>query len=71
MPIYEYICQDCGTERELIQKRNDTAPACTECGDKPMVRVLSAHRVGASKGPCGEPKVGACAPCGVDRPPCG
>lgn len=70
MPIYEYVCSTCGSQREVIQKFGAPAPVCPDCDNAAMDKQLSAHRVGASKGPCGEPKVGACAPCGVDRPPC-
>ncbi len=71
MPIYEYVCPACGKTREVIQKHGAPAPDCPHCGDEPMTKLLSAHRVGASKGACGEPMVGACGGCGVDRPPCG
>ena len=70
MHIYEYSCPGCGTQLEVIQKFGDPAPTCSHCADQVMAKQLSAHRVGASKGPCGEPKVGACSPCGVDRPAC-
>jgi putative FmdB family regulatory protein len=34
MPIYEYVCNDCGHEMEVLQKMSDplleTCPACTK-----------------------------------------
>jgi putative FmdB family regulatory protein len=41
MPIYEYQCDACGTQRELILKPGEVArPACTTCR-KRMRRVIS------------------------------
>ena len=40
MPIYEYVCEECGHEKEAIQKfSDDPLTDCTECG-KP---VFPAH----------------------------
>ncbi|CAM3535605.1 FmdB family zinc ribbon protein [Parendozoicomonas haliclonae] len=43
MPIYEYLCQDCGTSLEAIQKFSD-APLtdCPECGKPELKKLLSA-----------------------------
>lgn len=41
MPIYEYICENCGNEFELLVFRNDE-PACTKCGDKDPRKKMSA-----------------------------
>jgi putative FmdB family regulatory protein len=41
MPIYEYQCDSCGSQRELILKPGETArPTCTNCR-KRMRRVIS------------------------------
>lgn len=32
MPIYEYRCPECGAEFEKMQKVDDPAPECPECG---------------------------------------
>lgn len=48
MPIYEYVCDTCEKTVEVIQKRNATAPDCPSGDGGEMVRVLSAHNVGAS-----------------------
>ncbi|MGQ0507012.1 MAG: FmdB family zinc ribbon protein [Myxococcaceae bacterium] len=35
MPIYEYVCADCGKLNEVIQKVSDPTPeACSGCGAK-------------------------------------
>ena len=43
MPIYEYRCSSCGTEKEYLQKLSD-APItdCPACGKATMVKLLSA-----------------------------
>jgi len=32
MPIYEFKCDDCNVEIELIQKLDDPFPQCSVCG---------------------------------------
>jgi len=47
MPIYEYVCDACGSLIEVMQRLSDPPP--TECprGDGGRLgRVLSAHNVG-------------------------
>lgn len=43
MPIYEYLCNSCGTEKEHLQKIND-APiaACPACGNSNYTKRISA-----------------------------
>src|SRR3954463_5550497 len=43
MPIYEYVCENCGKLNELIQKVNDPAPEkCEGCGTPgKLTKVLS------------------------------
>ena len=31
MPIYEWHCPNCGTEKETLQSMNDPAPLCPKC----------------------------------------
>ncbi len=41
MPIYEFVCQNCGHEFEHIQSFSDeSAPACTNCESREVVRRL-------------------------------
>ncbi|HEY3278415.1 MAG TPA: zinc ribbon domain-containing protein [Syntrophorhabdaceae bacterium] len=40
MPIYEYRCEKCGNEFELIVFRNDE-PECPACGDKAPTKKMS------------------------------
>jgi putative FmdB family regulatory protein len=43
MPIYKYVCQQCGTRSEVMQKVSEPAPAtCPSCGAAgPLERVVS------------------------------
>lgn len=43
MPIYEYLCNACGAEKEHLQKISD-APiaACPDCGSSSYVKRISA-----------------------------
>ena len=43
MPIYAYKCNDCGHEKELLQKISD-APLtdCPDCGHPSMVKQVTA-----------------------------
>lgn len=42
MPLYEYRCEQCGHQREFLQKRDAEAPACPACGHAAMNKLLSA-----------------------------
>jgi putative FmdB family regulatory protein len=61
MPIYEYRCPTCGSEKEQLQRADDPAPDCGPCG-APMVRVLSVP---------GAPVVGSSAHESAHAPCCG
>ena len=43
MPIYEYVCKQCGKLTDVLQKMSDPPPeACPGCGAKgPLERVIS------------------------------
>jgi len=40
MPLYEYHCEDCGRESELLVAANN-APDCPQCGSHKMSKLLS------------------------------
>ena len=43
MPIYEFICQACGTEIEVLQKISDPHPTdCEACGKAEMKKKVTA-----------------------------
>ena len=40
MPIYEYVCGDCGREFEKLVRKTET-PQCVACGSESVTRQLS------------------------------
>jgi putative FmdB family regulatory protein len=49
MPIYEYICEKCGNEFELLVFR-DEEPLCPACGEKNPVKKMSSFGFSAGHG---------------------
>jgi len=46
MPIFEYLCKDCGASSEyLVMGSKSEAIACKECGSAQVEKVLSASTV--------------------------
>jgi putative FmdB family regulatory protein len=45
MPIYEYRCESCGKQHEILQKVSDGPPrSCPSCGKRKLKRLMSAPR---------------------------
>ncbi len=74
MPIYEYICQDCGLRFDLLRSMKDAdAPiACQACSSQHTTRTLSLFNAqsggrivaGGGKDGCAGCTGGSCASCG-------
>ena len=47
MPIWEYSCQTCGHQFELLV-RGTTTPACKACGSENLKRLISIPAVKSS-----------------------
>jgi putative FmdB family regulatory protein len=66
MPIYEYHCDECGRDSELLVTSN-SKPDCPECGSPKMSKLLSIvaspSREGASAHPSGPPAGGCGSGC--------
>lgn len=65
MPLYEYRCEACGHEMELLVARmgEDPGEACEKCGKKSLKRKLStfaAHSASPAAGPPKGEKCGSC-----------
>jgi putative FmdB family regulatory protein len=41
MPLYEFVCRDCGVEQEHLV-RGAEQPVCEKCGGKSLAKLLSA-----------------------------
>jgi putative FmdB family regulatory protein len=62
MPIFEYLCQDCGARFEKLVRRSDDGAslACPECGKAHLQQELSTFAAhSASPAPKGAP-MGGC-----------
>ena len=64
MPIYEYLCQDCGNKFEKLVRRSDNAleNACPSCGQKHLKQEYSTFAaLGASESSRAAPaQMGGC-----------
>ena len=70
MPIYEYRCQSCGEQVEILVRSRENAPvACPSCGSDQLDKLLSTPYVmtGESR-PAGRTCCGQEERC--DTPPC-
>jgi len=43
MPLYEYLCLDCGAQNELLVHSASDAPRCRSCDSTHLKKLLSAH----------------------------
>ena len=43
MPLYEYLCLDCGRTSEVLQLSALERPLCQTCGGGNLQKLLSAH----------------------------
>lgn len=74
MPIYEYICQDCGKQFEMIRKMKeaDSPIDCNKCYSQHVSRMISVFVSKSGEnalastgggGGCGGCSGGSCASC--------
>ncbi len=62
MPIYEYLCRECGQLFECLV-RNDEKPSCPSCGRRKLTKQLSlpaAHTAAPIEPSCPVRDAGAC-----------
>lgn len=50
MPLYEYHCEDCRHEVEVLVRGCDPAPECPLCGSPKLQKLLSVVAAPASGG---------------------
>lgn len=69
MPLYEYHCEACGANIELLVRNSEVKPKCSECDSPKLTKLLSVpagHVAGGSTsnlpmmpaGGCGKPQCG-------------
>ena len=68
MPLFEYSCQDCSSEFELLVGHRET-PVCPKCQSKKLEKLMSAAAGRVSSGSalpiaggCPPPEAGPCSP---------
>ena len=66
MPIFEYKCDDCGTQFEKLVRRDDHV-LCPQCGESHLTTQFSTFAARAN-GKSAEPQMGGC-PSGMCRTP--
>lgn len=69
MPIYEYACQDCGQQFEMLV-RSDTVPACPKCQSNRLDKQLSVFATSTPQDTSPMPAAG-CGGCGQVSTPGG
>lgn len=52
MPIYEYHCNDCGKDSELLVRSAEETPSCPDCGGSHLTKQFSVFA--ASGKPAGQ-----------------
>jgi putative FmdB family regulatory protein len=56
MPIFEYLCQECGTRFEVLLASSGAKATCTTCGSAKVDKQFSTFSpsVAASSSPCAD-----------------
>jgi len=63
MPLYEYGCQKCGKQSELLVT-NSTEPECPECGSTKLTKLLSIVAAPTRNGTSGDTQARPSGSCG-------
>ena len=63
MPIYEYACQQCGSEFETLV-RSSTVPECPSCHSTDLAKRLSVFATAASSAAAAPALASPCGACG-------
>ena len=69
MPIFEYICRDCGRAFERIVARHDSETECIHCNSENIEKQLSVFAVAGPSGSSADFDAGpGCGRCGAAQP---
>ena len=63
MPIFDFLCSECGKTTELLVRSADDLPTCGNCGSTKLSKLLSAHSSlsgGSRQGLPGQGDTGCC-----------
>ena len=64
MPIYEFLCLDCGNTSEILMTSSSDTAQCNTCNSKNLKKQLSATSSMTGQSPSGLPGPGDTACCG-------
>jgi len=64
MPIYDYLCLDCGETSEVLVTGSEKDSRCHACGSRRLKKLLSAHSSYAGGTTASMPGPGDTACCG-------
>jgi len=64
MPLFDYLCLDCGESNEILITQTDDHPQCNICGSRNMKKMLSAHSSISGTAKNGTPGIGDTTCCG-------
>jgi putative FmdB family regulatory protein len=68
MPLYEYECPKCEAAMELLVRSPEEQPECPSCGNRKLVRMMSATAAPNMKGSGGSlPMAAEGEGCGAPR----
>ena len=68
MPIFEYLCKDCGQAFEKIVPRYDSFVDCTHCNSENVEKQLSVFAVAGESSRDFAAADGSCGRCGAAQP---
>ena len=63
MPLYEYMCQDCESQAELLVQGSER-PACPKCGSAKLTKLLSVVAAPGREASAGSTPAGPGGSCG-------
>ncbi|HSR69675.1 MAG TPA: zinc ribbon domain-containing protein [Acidobacteriota bacterium] len=66
MPIFEYVCKECGQRFEKIVLGGQTSVECPQCSGAETEKMISSFAVSAGNGKSAAAEPGPCA-CGAPQ----
>ncbi len=67
MPIFEYVCHDCGTKFEKILSSVAAAVTCKNCDSPRVEKLLSSFAISGASLKTLSSETGPCGVCGAPR----
>mmetsp|Transcript_818 Transcript_818/g.649 ORF Transcript_818/g.649 Transcript_818/m.649 type:complete len:84 (+) Transcript_818:3403-3654(+) len=64
MPLFDYLCLDCGKTSEVLIAGSDDFPECSFCSSRKLKKLLSAHSSMSGPAKNSMPGLGDTACCG-------